>query len=347
MAVEVSNTLVGSRGIGCPSRQFDGISPKFAYATDRPNHTEDLAPTKKSAHTRRSWSKEYDIDDTDPSSPSVNLPDSPAVIEALSDPDLYDRLSSRFQQSPLYPNDMFQSKISAETCGAPSTCPAWEGKVEKLNGREYTLYCINAPWGVYIWLPAAKSLEECEAKCHEKSEDCNGLTFYPTTGACTRISSKDATPYIWDNGTPKIGAIPVTNQPTAFPPGTLCPLPASDNQVWDYGPKGEYTFKMSCLNAFKVPAAKKKNKGYVGEVDDCAIPCAKDSECYGFHYYQPYFPGGGTDGKRMCEHITERVDEGDWTAVFKPNQALAGLKIEGDWKCGEKGWVRDNGCRRE
>ncbi|KAI4227258.1 MAG: hypothetical protein LQ349_006744 [Xanthoria aureola] len=279
------------------------------------------------------------------SSPSANLPNSPEVIEALSNPDRYDQLSARFAQSPLRLDHVFKKDSSGDTCGIQSVCPAYEGKTEKINGRKYNLYCINAPWGSYFWLPAAKSLEECEANCHKNSYDCNGLTFYPTTGACSLIYSKDATPYIWDNGYPKIGAIPVSNQPTAFPPGTLCPLPASDNQVWHYGAHNEYPFKMSCLNAFNVPAAAKKNKGYVGEVDECAIPCAEDDACFGFHYYQENLVGQRADGKRVCEHVVEKVKEGMWTAVFKPNQALAGLKIGGDWQCGEEGWDQDNGCR--
>ncbi|KAL8668276.1 MAG: hypothetical protein Q9168_007094 [Polycauliona sp. 1 TL-2023] len=288
------------------------------------------------------------IDDIMTGCPSVQRPDSPEVIAALTNPDYYDELVAGFQQSPLQANDLFKAETSGGTCGAPSVCPAWEGKIEKINGRKYRLFCINAPWGTYFWLPAAKSLEECEASCHNKpSYDCNGLTFYPNTGACTIIYSKDSRPYIWDNGTPKIGAIALTNQPLAstFVPGTICPLPASDNQVWHYGPTNESPFKVSCLNAFKVPASAKKNKGYVDDLDACANPCAEDKGCFGFHYYQPSFPGGWADGKRMCEHIVEEVGEGMWAPVYKPNQALAGLKV-GSKACGEEGWDQDKGCKR-
>ncbi|KAI4267245.1 MAG: hypothetical protein L6R38_008343 [Xanthoria sp. 2 TBL-2021] len=106
--------------------------------------------------------------------PSANLPNSSEVIEALSNPDLYDQLSARFAQSTLQPDDVFKKDSSDDTCGTRPVCPAYEGRTETINGREYNLYCINAP--------------------------------------------KDATPYIWDNGYAKIGAIPVSNQPTAFPP---------------------------------------------------------------------------------------------------------------------------------
>ncbi|KAL9598177.1 MAG: hypothetical protein Q9219_004674 [cf. Caloplaca sp. 3 TL-2023] len=276
----------------------------------------------------------------------TDLPDSQNVIEALSNHDLYKKLSTDSQQSPLQSESLFTSK-SSETCGTASVCPAYEGKTETINGREYNLYCINAPWGTYFWLPNSKSLAECEAHCHRNSYDCNGLTFYPSTGACSLIYSKDASPYIWDNGYQKIGAIPASNQPTAFPPGALCPLPASDNQVWFYGPESNYPFKMSCLNAFQVPASAKKNLGFVKEVDECAIPCAEDEGCFGFHYYQDSLAGGRADGQRKCEHIREKVGEDMWTPLFKPNQYMAGLKIDGDWKCGEPAWDQDNGCRAE
>ncbi|KAI4202654.1 MAG: hypothetical protein LQ350_002447 [Teloschistes chrysophthalmus] len=275
---------------------------------------------------------------------SAEPPNSPNVIKALSDPAYYKQLSERFAQSPLKDANLFKTK-SSDTCGTANICPAYEGKTETVNGREYNLYCINAPWGAYFWLPTAKTLSECEANCHKNSYDCNGLTFYPSTGACALIYSKDASPYIWDNGYQKIGAIPTSNQPTAFPPGALCPLPASDNQVWDYGSKGEYTFKMSCLNAFQVPLSAKKNIGYVKEIDECAIPCGKDEKCRGFHYYQDSLAGGRADGARKCEMIMEAVGEDQWTAMYKPNQYMAGLKIGGDWKCGEPGWDLDNGCR--
>ncbi|KAL8728229.1 MAG: hypothetical protein Q9166_005532 [cf. Caloplaca sp. 2 TL-2023] len=280
--------------------------------------------------------------------PCADLPDSPSVIKALSDPEYYDQLSTRFQQSPLQLDDVFKSKsrTSDDTCGTASVCPAYEGKTETINGREYNLYCINAPWGTYFWLPTAKSLAECEANCHKNSYDCNGLTFYPSTGACALIYSPDSTPYIWDNGYQKIGAIP-TNQPTAFGPGALCPLPASDNQVWNYGAYNEYPFKVSCLNSFQVSPSSKKQIGFVDVVDECAVLCAEDEGCYGFHWYQDSLSGGRADGKRRCEHVMEKVGEGHWTAMYKPNQYMAGLKIEGDWRCGEPAWDQDNGCRVE
>ncbi|KAI4242009.1 MAG: hypothetical protein L6R40_004236 [Gallowayella cf. fulva] len=290
-----------------------------------------------------------------PSSPSTSkgqppngftdLPDSQNVIEALSNPEYYEQLSARFQQSPLQSTNIFKIKSSDATCGVSSICPAYEGKTETINGREYNLYCINAPWGTYFWLPQAKSLPECEASCHKNSYDCNGITFYPSTGACALIYSTDSNPYIWDNGYQKIGAIPVSNQPTAFPPGGLCPLPASDNQVWFYGDNHDYPFKISCLNSFQVPASAKKSLGLVGEVDECAIPCGKDKGCYGFHWYQASLVGGSADGKRTCEHIIKPVEGDQWTALYKPNQYMAGLKIDGDWKCGEPAWDQDNGCR--
>ena len=95
------------------------------------------------------------------------------MIEALSNPDRYDQLSARFAQSPLRLDHVFKKDSSSDTCGTQSVCPAYEGKTEKINGRKYNLYCINAPWGSYFWLPAAKSLEECEANCHKNSYDCN------------------------------------------------------------------------------------------------------------------------------------------------------------------------------
>ncbi|KAI4244811.1 MAG: hypothetical protein L6R42_010345, partial [Xanthoria sp. 1 TBL-2021] len=178
--------------------------------------------------------------------PSANLPNSPEVIEALSNPDLYDQLSARFAQSPLQSNDIFKKESSGDRYGTRSVCPAYEGKNETINGREYNLYCINAPWGAFFWLSKAKSLEECEANCHKNSYDCN-----PPASATT--------------ATPKSAPSPSPTNPPPPPPGTLCPLPASDNKVWHYAPYNQYPFKMSCLNAFNVPATEMKNKGYVGE----------------------------------------------------------------------------------
>lgn len=272
----------------------------------------------------------------------IDLPDSPSVIEALSNPELYEKLSSRFQQSPIPSIDLFTAK--SKTCGTSSVCPAYEGKTESINGRDYNLYCINAPWGTYFWLPKAKSLSECEENCHKNSYDCNGLTFYPSTGACSLVYSTDAEPYIWDNGYQKIGAVPAKKTDTALGPGSLCPLPASDNQAYDFGPN-KSSFKMSCLNQFQVPASAKKQLNTVKNVDECGEKCLAE-KCYGFHYYQPVFPGGRYDGLRNCELITEPVGEDMWTPLFKPNQYLSGLKIDGDWKCGDKAWDQDNGCRK-
>lgn len=270
----------------------------------------------------------------------MDLPDSPNVIEALSSPDVYEKLSSRFQQSPIGSVDVFS--ICSKTCGTSPVCPAYEGKTESINGRYYNLYCINAPWGAYFWLPKAKTLSECEENCHKNSYDCNGLTFYPSTGACSLIYSTDAEPYIWDNGYQKIGAIPAEKTDNAFRPGSLCPLPCSDNQVLEIR---EYHFKMSCLNQFQVPASAKKQLGTIKNVGECGEKCGAE-KCYGFHYYQPVFPGGRYDGLRNCELITQPIDVEMWTPVFKPNQYLAGLKIEGSWKCGDGAWDQDNGCRK-
>lgn len=267
-------------------------------------------------------------------------PDSPNVIEALSNQDLYARLSNPTQQTPFEPPTPFLSP-SSSSCGAQPVCPAYDGEVRTINDRKYKLYCYNAPWGTYFWLPAAKSLEECEAQCHKNSYDCNGLTFYPLTGACSLIYSKNAAPYIWDNGYPKIGAIPVDGgNAMAFGPGMLCPLPGSDNQVWSFGKDQKQRFKMSCTNQFQVPASSKKNLGPVKDVDECGEKCGADSGCYAFHYYQPAFPGGRVDGMRNCELITGDVGSGKWTPVAKPNQYLSGLKV-GSFDCADNGWKGD------
>ena len=261
------------------------------------------------------------------------------MAEVLADPELYEQLSFPIKQSPLkFAEDVFTKESQSSTCGIAAQCPSYEGKTAKLNGRKYRLYCYNAPWGSYFWLPTADSLEKCEAQCHQNSYDCNGLTFYPSTGACALIYSKDSEPYIWDNGYQKIGAIPADAEP-AFSPGMLCPLPGSDNQVWDFGPAQDYQFKLSCTNQLKVPASAKKNLGRVKNVDECANKCG-EAKCHGFHYYQPIFPGGGIDGVRTCEIITQPVEQGQWTPIFKPNQYLTGLLV-GDYKCGDKGWADD------
>ena len=138
--------------------------------------------------------------------------------------------------------------------------------------------------------------------------------------------------------------MPAEKKDTAFEPGMVCPLPGSDNQVWDFGGK-EFQFKMSCTNQFQVPAQSKKDGGLVKKVDDCGEKCGKDSGCFGFHYYQPYFPGGRVDGMRSCELIMESVGGDKWTPVYKPNQYLAGLKIGGSYECSDDGWDEDKACK--
>ncbi|KAL8683930.1 MAG: hypothetical protein Q9186_000141 [Xanthomendoza sp. 1 TL-2023] len=261
---------------------------------------------------------------------SYALPPSPDAIKALSNPEYYEQLSSRFQQSLLQPNDIFKSKSSDDTCGPSTVCPSYEGKTEEINGREYNIYCFNAPWGDYGWLPNSKSLSECEAHCHQHKDPCNvRQTLLQLLKQVT------------------IGAVPTSNQAAAFGPGGICPLPGADNQVWYYGAEREYPFKISCTNAFKVPASAKKSLGLVGEVDECALPCAKDKGCYGFHWYQAEKPSqrGRSDGKRECEHITRAVGENEWTGLYMPNQYMAGLKIEGRSDCGDMPWI-DKGTKR-
>ena len=102
---------------------------------------------------------------------------------------------------------------------------------------------------------------------------------------------------------------------------------------------------MSCLNQFQVPESGKKQVGTVMNVDECGEKCTSETSCYGFHYYQPTFPGGNADGARSCELITEPVKSDMWTPVHKPYQYLAGLKIKGTSECGDQAWNRDNGCR--
>ncbi|KAG6991020.1 hypothetical protein G7Y79_00058g091140 [Physcia stellaris] len=231
-----------------------------------------------------------------------DLPDSPQVIEALSSPSVYEQLAGPLQQIPLEAvENVFAESSQSSTCNVRAGCPAYEGKNETLNGP--------------------KSLEECEAQCHKNSYDCNGLTFYPSTGACTLIYSKDSEPYIWDNGYQKIGAIPADAEP-ALSPAMVCPLPKSDNQAYKIGP---HQFKLSCTNQLKVPASAKKNLGTVKTVDECAKKCG-EAKCHGFHYYQPIFPGGRSDGLRTCEIITQPIEDGQWTPIYKANQYLTGLK---------------------
>lgn len=171
----------------------------------------------------------------------LDFPDSPNVIDALRDTRVYEELvrlheGQHNSQTPIqsFFDDIYKSKDSS--CGASATCPAYDGETREVNGRKYKIYCTNAPWGTYFWLPKSKrlvehggilvrsltlnSLSECEQKCYDNSYDCNGLTFYPSTGACSIIYSKDAAPYIWDNGYQKIGLIP-DNSKVAFGPGAV------------------------------------------------------------------------------------------------------------------------------
>ena len=270
------------------------------------------------------------------------------MIEILSNPTLYDEIASlNLHQSPLRPANPLANPSSSDpsTCGTTPICPAYEGEIRSVNGRDYTLYCYNAPWGSYIWLPTAKTFAECESNCHENNYKCNGLTFYPSTGACALVYSTDAEPYIFDNGYQKIGAVPAKKTDTAFGPGMVCPLPGSDNQVWDFGDNKEFQFKISCINQFQVPAQSKKDGGLVKNVDECGEKCGKDEGCFGFHYYQPIFPGGRVDGMRSCQLIMESVGSDGWVPLYKPNQYLAGLKVGGSYECSDNGWDGDKACR--
>ncbi|OCK75678.1 hypothetical protein K432DRAFT_386018, partial [Lepidopterella palustris CBS 459.81] len=278
-----------------------------------------------------------------------DLPDSAAVIEALNNPDVYEQLSRHHRstlQTPFDAKNVFleENRRSRGTCGARPACPAFEGERRRINGRSYNLYCHNAPWGSYFWLPKSKSLEECEQHCHSNEYECNGLTFYPSTGACSIIHSRDSAPYIWDNGYQKIGAIPADSN-ISLGPGELCPLPGSDNQVWELS-KGKYEFKLSCHNQFNVQPQNRKQVGPVRDVEECAERCSREDSCNAFHYYQPTYPGGRTDGQRNCELITENIKDGDWVPIHKPNQYLAGLMVD-SFNCGDVGWNRDEKGDRE
>lgn len=116
----------------------------------------------------------------------------------------------------------------------------------------------------------------------------------------------------------------------------LCPLPGSDNQVYDFGANQDYQFKMSCTNQLNVPASAKKSLGIVKNVDICGERCG-EAKCYGFHYYQPTFPGpwslGGVyHGWRTCDIITQPIEDGQWTPMYEPNQYLTGLTVGSfDW----------------
>ena len=246
--------------------------------------------------------------------------------------------SPKIVQSPLEAITKSDSKCaSSSSCGPATICPAYDGEHFTINGRNYRLYCINAPFGAFAGLPVAKSFADCEEKCHASSYDCNGLTFYPSLGHCYAIYSKDAKPYIWDNGYGKIGAIR-SDLDMAIPPGGLCPLPGSDNQVLLIG-DDDTPFKMSCTNQLKVSAAGRKNVGMVDKAEDCAQK-ALDAKGYGFHYFQWTFPGGPVTGQRSCEIITEAVTEDNFAPLMKPNQCLTGLVVH-DYDCGDEGWGGD------
>jgi len=105
----------------------------------------------------------------------------------------------------------------------------------------------------------------------------------------------------------------------------LCPLPGSDNQVYDFGDKKEYQFKLSCRNQFR---GSRQALGPVKNVDECGERCGADKNCQGFLYYQPAFPGGRLDGARSCDLVTSDINDGDWVPLYKPNQYLAGLRVE-------------------
>ena len=254
-------------------------------------------------------------------------------------------------QSPLRTTKPLTDPASSDqsTCGVKPICPAYEGEVRSINGRDYALYCYNAAYGSYAYLGAAKTQAECESNCHKYSQPLNGFNFNPIDGSCYIIYSTDAEPYIWDDGRQKIGAVPANKTDTAFTPGMLCPLPGSDNQVWSYGNSNEhFQFKMSCRNQFNVPATSKKAVGVGGVVKsvvECAEACGEDHGCFGFHYYQPFFPGGRLDGMRSCDLIMQSVGDDAWTPLAKPNQYLAGLKVGGSYDCSDEGWDKDLACR--
>ena len=265
--------------------------------------------------------------------PLINEPPhSSRVIDMLSNPTLYNEIA-------------FSDK---SICGVKPICPAYEGEVRVINGRDYVVYCYNAAYGSYIYLGTSKTQAECESNCHKNSQPCNGFNFNPVDGSCYIIYSTDAQPYIWDDGRQKVGAVPANKTDTAFTPGMLCQLPASDNQVWKYGETEDVQFKMSCTNQFNVPTKSKKVVGIGGVVKnviECAEECGKDHCCFGFHYYQPVFPGGRLDGMRNCELIMENVGDDAWTPLAKPNQYLAGLKVSGSYDCSDDGWDKDKACR--
>ncbi|CAF9921470.1 MAG: hypothetical protein HETSPECPRED_004558 [Heterodermia speciosa] len=122
----------------------------------------------------------------------------------------------------------------------------------------------------------------------------------------------------------------------AIEPGGICPLPGSDNQIWLMG-DDDLPLKMSSTNKLKVPAAGKKNVGMLDKVEDCAKKWL-DAKTYGFHDFQPYFPGGPMTGERSCEIITESVTEDNFAPLFKPNQYLTGLLVH-DHQSGMKARV--------
>lgn len=95
----------------------------------------------------------------------------------------------------------------------------------------------------------------------------------------------------------------------------VCPLPGSDNQVYDFDEEKTMRFKMSCRNQFQINSRARKSTGTAKDVDECGARCGKDKGCYAFEYYQPTFPGGRADGLRNCDLITESIPDGSWVSL--------------------------------
>jgi hypothetical protein len=117
------------------------------------------------------------------------------------------------------------------------------------------------------------------------------------------------------------------NTDNSFGPGMLCPLPGSDNQVYDFADK-KYYFKLSCHNQFRHSHRDRKQLGPVKDVDACGEACGADENCTAFLYYQPTFPGGRVDGARSCDLIFSDMKDGAWQPYYRPNQYLAGLRVK-------------------
>jgi hypothetical protein len=171
----------------------------------------------------------------------------------------------------------------------------------------------------------ANSLEGCKKRCHDADQKCNGIVYTPWTHGCSPQTTEDARPYIWNNPYPKFVAIPV-NRKFTFGPGSLCPLPGSDNQVYDFGEK-KHLFKLSCRNQFRSGVEDIRQLGPVDDVDYCGEQCGADKDCLGFHYYQPVFHGGRYDGARNCDLIM-KILNGNWEPFYPAHQYLSGLKVK-------------------